>query len=154
TPGRPSTLAAGRSHPPRRRQPTSSPANCSDSDSAAPITVRKALVRHHLLPAPRRGRRSGRQFVREHADQILATDFFTVDAVWLTRLYVLFFIELSSRRVHVAGCTYHTTGEWVVQQARNLAWKLQDGQLRARFLLHDRDSKFTVAFDDVYRSES
>ncbi len=111
------------------------------------LTVRKVLRRHRLLPAPRRSQRSWRQFVREHAEQILATDFFTVDTIWLTTLYVLFFIELGSRRVHLAGCTFHPTGEWVAQQARNLAWKLQDGDLRARFLLHDRDSKFTTVFD-------
>jgi transposase InsO family protein len=67
--------------------------------------------------------------------------------------YVLFFIEIDSRRVHLAGCTYHPTGAWVVQQARNLAWKLQDGDLRAGHLLRDRDSKFTAAFDEVFRGE-
>ncbi len=111
------------------------------------------LRRHGLPPAPRRSQRSWRQFVREHADQILATDFFTVDTVWLTRLYVLFFIEVGTRRVHLAGCTYHPTGEWVVQQARNLAWKLQNRELAAKFLLRDRDSKFAAAFDEVFRSE-
>jgi len=116
------------------------------------LTVRK-VRRHRPLPAPRRSQRCWRHFIREHADQILATDFFTVDTVWLTRLYVLFFIELCSRRVHFAGCTPHPGGEWVVHQARNLAWKLQDGELRAKFLLRDRDDKFTAAFDDVFRSE-
>jgi transposase InsO family protein len=118
------------------------------------LTIRKVLRRHHLPPAPRRGQRSWRAFVREHADQILATNFFIVDTVWLTRLYVLFFIELGSRRVHLAGCTYHPTGEWVVQQARNLAWKLQDRDLVAKFLLCDRDSKFAAAFGEVFRSEA
>ena len=75
------------------------------------------------------------------------------DTVWLTRLYVLFFVEVGSRRVHLAGSTYNPTAEWVVQQARNLAWKLQDGALRAKFLLRDRDSKFTAAFDEVFKSE-
>jgi putative transposase len=117
------------------------------------LTVRKVLRRHGLPPAPRRSQRSWREFVRQHADQILATDFFTVDTVWLTRLYVLFFIEIGSRRVHLAGCTYHPTAAWVVQQARNLAWKLQDGELVARFLLRDRDAKFSAAFDQVFRSE-
>src|SRR5262249_39996208 len=58
-----------------------------------------------------------------------------------------------SRRVHLAGSTYHPTAAWVVQEARNLAWKLQDGALRAKFLLRDRDSKFTAAFDEVFKSE-
>jgi putative transposase len=76
-----------------------------------------------------------------------------VDAVWLTRLYVLFFIEVGSRRVHLAGCTYKPTGAWVVQQARNLVWKLQDGELPVKFLLRDRDAKFSGGFDEVFRSE-
>ncbi len=117
------------------------------------LTVRKVLRRHDLPPAPRRGQRSWREVVRQHADQILATDFFTVGTVWLTRLYVLFLIEVGSRRVHLAGCTYGPTGGWVVQQARNLAWKLQDGELRARLLLRDRDFKFSTGFDEVFRSE-
>ncbi len=66
----------------------------------------------------------------------------------LTQLYVLFWIELGSRRVHLAGCTYSPSGAWVVQQARNLAWKLQDAELGARFLLRDRDAKFSTAFDE------
>src|SRR5262249_45106886 len=117
------------------------------------LTVRKVLRRHGLEPAPRRGQRTWREFVRQHADQILATDFITVDTVWLSRLYVLFFVEVGSRRVHLAGSTCNPTAEWVVQQARNLAWKLQDGALRAKFLLRDRDSKFTAAFDEVFKSE-
>ncbi len=111
------------------------------------------LRRHGLPPAPRRGQRSWCEFVRQHADLLLAVDFFTVDTVWLTRLYVLFFIEVGSRRVHLAGCTYHPTSAWVVQQARNLTWKLQDGELVAKFLLRDRDSKFSAAFDEVVGSE-
>ena len=117
------------------------------------ITVRKVLRRYGLEPAPRRSQRSWRAFVHQHADQILATDFFTVDTVWLTRLHVLFFIEVGSRRVHLAGCTYSPSAEWLVQQARNLAGKLQDGPLKARFQLRDRDTKFTVAFDEVFKSE-
>ena len=67
------------------------------------------LRRHGLPPAPRHSERSWREFVRQHAEQILATDFFVVDTVWLTRLYVLFFIEVGSRLVHLAGCTYNPT---------------------------------------------
>ncbi len=118
------------------------------------LTVRRVLRRHGVQPAPRRGERSWREFVRQHADQMLATDFFCVDTVWLTRLYVLFVIEIGSRRVHLAGCTYNPDSAWVVQQARNLAWKLQDGTLSAKkYLLRDRDTKFTAGFDEVLRSE-
>jgi putative transposase len=81
----------------------------------------------------------------------LACDFFTVEMLSLRRYYVLFFIELGSRRVHLAGCTTNPTGAWVTQQARNLSFT---GLLeRTRFLIHDRDSKFTASFDDVFRSE-
>jgi hypothetical protein len=117
------------------------------------VTVRKILLRHGIEPAPRRGQRSWREFVREHADHLLAVDFFTVETVWLVRLHILFFIEVGSRRVHLAGCTRHPDKAWVVQQARNLTWKLQDGKLPARILLHDRDSKFPLAFDEVFENE-
>jgi len=115
--------------------------------------VRNVLRRHGLLPAPRRGQRSWRGFVRQHADQMLTVDFFTVETVWLQRLHVLFFLEIGSRCVHLAGCTASRTGAWVVQQARQLAWLLQDGKIRARYLRRDRDSKFTAGFDEAFRSE-
>jgi putative transposase len=75
----------------------------------------------------------------------LAADFFSVD--------VLFWIDLGSRRVHLAGCTYHPTSAWVVQQARNLAWRLQYAELGAKFLLRDRDAKFSAGFDEVFSSQ-
>jgi putative transposase len=115
--------------------------------------VAKILRRRRIPPAPRRGHRSWPDFVRQQVNAIMATDFFTVDTVWLTRLYVLFFIEIGSRRIHIGGVTAPPGGEWVVQQARNLAWKLQDDDLRASFLLRDRDSKFTRAIDQVFTSE-
>jgi putative transposase len=114
--------------------------------------VAKILRSRRIPPAPRRGQRSWSDFVREHANAILATDFFVVETIWLTRLYVLFFIEVGNRRVHLDGISAHPTGEWVVQQARNLAWNLQDDELRLSFLLRDRDSKFTRAFDQVFVS--
>jgi putative transposase len=82
---------------------------------------------------------------------MLACDFFTVETVTLRRLYVLFLIELGSRRVHFAGCKPNPSGTWVVQQARNLGFT--DLFERMRFLIHDRDCKFTSAFDEVFRSE-
>ena len=82
---------------------------------------------------------------------MLACDFFTVETISLRRFYVLFFIELESRRVHLAGCTRNPTGAWVTQQARNLSFT---GLFeRVRFLVHDRDSKFAASFDEVFRSE-
>jgi len=55
--------------------------------------------------------------------------------------------------VHLADCTYSPSGEWVVQQARNLTWKVQDGVLKAKFLLRDRDSKFSASFDEVFKTK-
>jgi len=78
-------------------------------------------------------------------------DFFTVETAWLRSLYVLFGIELGSRRVHVLGVTRNPESAWVTQQARNLAMA---GRLRGlRFLIRDRDSKFAGPFDEVFRTE-
>ena len=68
-------------------------------------------------------------------------------------MFVLFFIELGTRRVHLAGCTTTPTAAWVTQQARQLSWAIQDGTLPIRYLIHDRDSKFPPTFDSVFRSE-
>jgi putative transposase len=117
----------------------------------SPSTVRRLLAGAGLSPAPRRPPLSRSAFLRQQAASMLACDFFTVETVTLRRLYVLFFIEPGSRRVHLAGCTTNPTGAWVVQQARNLSFT---GLFeRIGFLIHDRDSKFTAAFDEVFRSE-
>src|SRR5437899_11773762 len=98
-----------------------------------------------LTPAPRQAGPSWRDFLRQQAASILACDFFTVETLSLRRYYVLFFIELESRRVHLAGCTTNPTGAWVTQQARNL--NLAGLLERTRFLIHDRHSKFSGAVD-------
>ena len=85
------------------------------------------------------------------ANSIIAVDFFTVDTVWLQRLYVLFFIELGSRRVHLAGCTAHPDDAWVTQQARQVSWGLVRAEEPVRFLIRDRDRKFTRRFDAVFQ---
>ena len=117
----------------------------------SPSTVRRLLLSAGLKPAPRRAGPSWRDFLRQQAATILACDFFTVETITLRRYYVLFFIELGSRRVHLAGCTTNPTGAWVTQQARNLSFT---GLFeRTRFLIHDRDTKFSGSFDEVFRSE-
>jgi putative transposase len=117
-------------------------------------TVAKILRQAGVSPAGARAQLSWREFLRAHAESIIACDFFTVDTLWLGRLYVLFFLELSSRRVHLAGCTANPDGRWIAQQARQLAWSLAERETPLRFLIHDRDSKFGRAFDDVFRSEA
>ena len=115
--------------------------------------IRTTLRRHGLDPAPRRTAMTWRAFLRQQAAGIVACDFFTVDTVWLRRLYVLFFIELDTRRVHLAGVTAHPDSGWVTQQARNLLLVLGERGRPVRFLLRDRDAKFCRGFDDVFRSE-
>jgi putative transposase len=116
-------------------------------------TVRKILRHAGLGPAGERTGLSWRAFLRAQAKSILAVDLFTVETISLQRLYVLFFIELGSRRVHVAGCTANPTGAWVTQQARQFAWTLQERRSSFRFLIRDRDSKFTRDLDAVFASE-
>jgi putative transposase len=117
----------------------------------SPSMVRRLLLAAGLTPAPRRSGPSWREFLRQQATSVLACDFFTVETITLRRYYVLFFIELGSRRVHLAGCTINPTGGWVTQQARNLG--LTGVFEQTRFLIHDRDSKFSASFDEVFRSE-
>jgi len=113
-------------------------------------SVRTILRRHQLGPAPRRGGPSWTQFLRAQAAGMLACDFLTVETIGLTRLYILFVIELDHRRVHLAGITAHPTGAWVTQAARNLVMELDEHAHRFRFLIRDRDAKFTTAFDAVF----
>ena len=84
---------------------------------------------------------------------MLECDFFAVETVRLQTLHVLFFLEVHTRRVFVAGCTAHPTAAWVTQQARNLGWRLDDAGGRPSVLIRDRDAKFPRAFDDVFRAE-
>ncbi len=118
-------------------------------------TVRDVLTRRHIPPAPRRGQRptTWRQFLTGHRDMLLACDFFTVETVFLKTLHVLFFLEVGTRRVHLAGCTAHPTTAWVTQQARQLNWTLQEDGRPVRYLIHDRDAKFPAAFDTVFAAE-
>jgi putative transposase len=122
------------------------------------ITVSATLVRNVLRragvpPAPERGASSWRTFLRQHGSSILACDLFTVDTVWLRRLYVLFFVSIGTRRVAYFACTSKPDTSWMIEQARNLLMDLDERGPRQRFLIHDRDAKFSRAFDGIFRSE-
>jgi transposase InsO family protein len=117
-------------------------------------TIANILERHGILPAPERGGSpSWRHLMTHYKNQVLACDFFTVETLFLQTVYVLFFIELGSRRVHFAGCTAHPNAAWVEQQARQMVWALEGRDPAIHFLIHDNDSSFTQAFDTVFRSE-
>jgi transposase InsO family protein len=113
-------------------------------------SVRRILHRHRIKPAPRRAGPSWTAFLRAQAAGMVACDFLTVETVGLTRLYVLFVVELDRRKVHLVGVTAHPTGEWVAQAGRNLLMDLGDCARQFRFLIRDRDTKFTAAFDAVF----
>jgi hypothetical protein len=116
-------------------------------------TVKKVLREEQLGPAGKRRGPSWREFLRAQANSVIAVDFFSVDTVWLRRLYVLFFIQIGSRRVRLAGCTAHPDAQWVTQQARQVTWTLAERAEPVRFLIRDHDCKFTSSFDAVFESQ-
>ena len=115
-------------------------------------SIKRLLLREGLGPAPRRGPSWG-EFLRTQADGIIACDFFTVESAFLRTLYVLFFIEVGSRRLHITAATRSPNGTFVTQQARNLCFELDARETPVRFLIHDRDAKFSGPFDEVLRTE-
>ncbi len=117
----------------------------------APSTV-WAILRHAGIdPSPTRRGPTWREFLRTQAHQVIACDFFTVDTILCRRLYVLFFVEVGTRRVHVAGITTNPNSPWVAQAARNTIDVFAGHGVR--FLIRDRDTKFTLPFDTVFESE-
>ena len=119
----------------------------------AASTVWRILKEAGIEPTPTRRERSWADFLRQQAATILECDFLTVDTLFSRRFYVLFFVGVATRRVWLAGITTNPDGRWVTQQARNLLMTLDDEDVRPRFLVRDRDSKFTRDFDEVFRSQ-
>jgi putative transposase len=115
--------------------------------------VRNVLRAAGIPPAPKRGLLDWRSFLRQHAATTLACDFLSVDTVLLRRLYVLVFICIGTRRIQYVACTSNPDAAWMLQQARNLLIDLDDRGERPRFLIHDRDAKFSRAFDAVFQGE-
>jgi putative transposase len=116
-------------------------------------TVRKLLREVHLGPVGTRSGPTGREFIRAQARSLIAVDFFTVDTLWLQRLYGLFFIEFASRRVHLAGCTSHPDDEWVTQQAQQVTWTFGERTDPVRFLIRDHDRTCSGSFDAVFEAQ-
>ena len=121
---------------------------CRLGNSLAASTVWKILKTAGRNPTPDRTGPTWSQFIASQARGIVATDFFCVDSVLLKRFYVLFFIELGTRRVHLAGITTNPTGAWTTQAARNL---LMTFDKPIRFVIHDGAGQYSPAFDEVFR---
>ena len=124
--------------------------------SVCKTTIRTILKEHGFDPGPKRGKGTWDDFIRIHAKTLWACDFMSVRS-WTLRgrldLYLLIFIHVETRRVWVSDATMHPNARWVEQQGRNFCMHLQENSLPATMLLHDRDTKFTAAFDAILKTQ-
>ena len=116
-------------------------------------TIRRILIRNGFPSKSYKAGPSWRKFLGHYKDFIWSCDFFTVETAFLKRFYVLCFLEIGSRKLRITGCTANPVQSWVTQQARNLAWNINSASPMPRFLIHDRDDKFSRSFDNIFESE-
>jgi transposase InsO family protein len=115
----------------------------------APSTVWEILKIHGIQPAPHRDHLTWATFLRSQAHALLAADFFEISTLTGARLYVFAVIEHATRRIRILGATAHPTAAWTTQMARNLVMDLQDAHVTVKYLIRDRDSRYTASFDAV-----
>jgi putative transposase len=119
-------------------------------------TVGNVLKRHGILPAPQRKKTTTwAQFIKSHMEVLAGTDFLSVEVLTqrgLLTFYVLFFIHLGSRKVEVAGITLHPNEQWMQQIARNVTMERWGFLGDCRYLLHDRDAKYTESFRAIMKA--
>jgi hypothetical protein len=118
----------------------------------AATTIRSVLLRSGIPPSGRRARLNWKQFLAAQAQTLVVADFLSVDTIFFKRLYVLIYVHLATRRVLLAACTANPNEAWMAQQARNLAWTLEEEGIKLNAVVHDRDKKFSARADNVLRS--
>jgi transposase InsO family protein len=119
----------------------------------APSTVWEILNANGIDPVPQRNRQTWAAFLRSQAHAILAADFLETRTLTGARLYIFAVIEHATRRVHVLGATAHPTAAWTEQLARNLVMDLQDAGATVKYVIRDRDSRYSRGFDAVFEDE-
>lgn len=120
--------------------------------AVAATTIRSVLLRAGIPPSGRRAKLSWKQFLAAQAQTLVVADFLSVDTVFFKRLYVLIYMHLATRRILLAACTANPNEAWMAQQARNLAWTLEEEGIKLTAVIHDRDKKFSARADNVLRS--
>ena len=120
--------------------------------AVAATTIRSVLLRAGIPPSDRRAKLSWKQFLAAHAQTLVVADFLSVETVFFKRLYVLIYMHLATRRVLLAACMANPNEAWMAQQARNLAWTLEEDGIKLKAVIHDRDKKFSARADNILRS--
>ena len=120
--------------------------------TVAATTIRSVLIRAGVSPSPHRTGMTWKHFLAAHAQTLVAADFLSVDTVFFKRLYVLIYMHLATRRILLSACTANPNEAWMAQQARNLAWTLEEEGIKVKVMIHDRDKKFSATADNVFRS--